>query len=100
MKWTDKEINIKMLLNEIFQKYISGLGIEKFNDTRAFYKIAKAMIKPKGGIFVKGIKEGDIIHIDKDKVELIEKHFKNLYDDNINNHKKLKTITFLILNQR
>ena len=45
------------------------------------------MIKPKGGNFEKGIKEGDIIHIDKDNAELIEKHFKNLYDDNINNHK-------------
>ena len=46
-----------MLLNEIFQKYISGLEIENFEDTKEFYKIAKAMIMPKGGNFVKGIKE-------------------------------------------
>ena len=45
------------------------------------------MIKSKGGNFVKSIKEGDIIHIDERKVELIEENFKILYDDNINNHK-------------
>ena len=98
--WAEKEINIKTLLNENFKNYISGLDIDSFRDAQNFYQIAKAMIKPKRGKIAKGIKEGDIIHMDDNKTKLVQKFFNNIYMMTILPITKSKTTAFLILLQR
>ena len=87
INWAEKEINIKTLLNENFKNYISGLDIDNFRDPQNFYQKVKAMIKPKRGKIVKGIKEVDFIHMDGNKTKLVQKIFNNIYDDNPINYK-------------
>ena len=68
-----------MLLNEN-KKIYHELDIKKsFEETRAFYKIAKAMIKPKGGNLVKEIKWVILLSLIKIKLNWLRKKHLKLY---------------------
>ena len=66
--WEEIDINIKTILNENFKEYIRGLDVTNFNGANTFYKIAKSILKPKMGKFVKGIKINDVIYLGKKRI--------------------------------
>jgi hypothetical protein len=63
LKWEEKEIGIKELLNSNFRNYVKSMDLNRQQDCKAFYKILNSLLQYKNTLnMVKGIrKENEIL---------------------------------------
>ena len=86
--WENAIIDLKAALSLNFQDYVKDLDLWRTKDSARFYRIVNSLLKYKiKGKIVKGIQEGDVVLLGKEKRDRIVWYFNEIYQSESGDYK-------------